>query len=190
MDSATVGSLIKDCLDLMKKLSSPQPPPSTAVRRLSKSNEMVGLSVVLEGHKDNASSQVVSKASNMIIKPPSPTSCSPTPVSPFSRRPSPPAAFLHSCYLCKRKLLPGKDIYMYKGDRGFCSVECRCRQIGMDEEGQAAATKAPSSKRDQCSLAAMKPQRPTPSPAAAAAPPPPPKARRGATGNRPNAFAY
>nr|GME05505.1 Zf-FLZ domain containing protein [Ipomoea batatas] len=77
-----------------------------------------------------------------------------------------------------------------RGDRGFCSVECRCRQIGMDEEGQAAATKAPSSKRDQCSLAAMKPQRPTPSPAAAAAPPPPPKARRGATGNRPNAFAY
>ncbi|XP_019184597.1 PREDICTED: uncharacterized protein LOC109179548 [Ipomoea nil] len=156
---------------------------------------MVGLSVVLEGYKDNAtaissSSQVVSKAS-MIIKPPSPTSCSPSPVSPsgkspFSRRGSPATGFLDCCYLCKRKLLPGKDIYMYKGDRGFCSVECRCRQIVMDEEEQAAAMKPPSSKRDHCSLAATKPQRPTPSPAA----PPPPKARRGATGNRPNAFAY
>ncbi|PIA43244.1 hypothetical protein AQUCO_02000581v1 [Aquilegia coerulea] len=25
------------------------------------------------------------------------------------------------------------DVYMYRGDQGFCSVECRCRQIYMDE---------------------------------------------------------
>nr|GMD68532.1 FCS-Like Zinc finger 15 [Ipomoea batatas] len=91
---------------------------------------MVGLSVVLEGHKDNASSQVVSKASNMIIKPPSPTSSSPTPVSPFSRRRSPPAAFLHSCYLCKRKLLPGKDIYMYKVLKLNDQIRCHFKGKG------------------------------------------------------------
>ncbi|KAK8623884.1 hypothetical protein V6N13_065246 [Hibiscus sabdariffa] len=43
-------------------------------------------------------------------------------------------AFLQQCFLCKQKLLPAQDIYMYQGDRGFCSVECRCRQILMDEE--------------------------------------------------------
>ncbi|KAG1326232.1 putative FCS-Like Zinc finger 15-like [Cocos nucifera] len=34
---------------------------------------------------------------------------------------------------------------MYRGDRAFCSVECRCKQICMDEE---------SGRRDNCSLAA------------------------------------
>ncbi|XP_050870301.1 FCS-Like Zinc finger 15 isoform X2 [Lathyrus oleraceus] len=42
--------------------------------------------------------------------------------------------FLELCFLCRKRLLPGKDIYMYKGDRAFCSVECRCKQIFMDEE--------------------------------------------------------
>ncbi|KAK8365518.1 hypothetical protein V6Z12_A02G060100 [Gossypium hirsutum] len=58
-------------------------------------------------------------------------------------------AFLEQCYLCKQKLLPAEDIYMYKGDKGFCSVECRCRQILMDEEEIL--------KKANCSLAAMKP---------------------------------
>ncbi|GMJ02070.1 hypothetical protein like AT5G49120 [Hibiscus trionum] len=58
-------------------------------------------------------------------------------------------AFLQQCFLCKRKLLPAQDIYMYQGDRGFCSVECRCRQILMDEEDII--------KKANCSLAAMKP---------------------------------
>ncbi|KAL0537998.1 hypothetical protein IC582_026992 [Cucumis melo] len=45
-----------------------------------------------------------------------------------------PSSRLHSCFLCQHKLLPGNDIYMYKGDRGFCSEECRRKQIFMDEE--------------------------------------------------------
>ncbi|GMN62384.1 hypothetical protein TIFTF001_031469 [Ficus carica] len=57
--------------------------------------------------------------------------------------------FLDQCFLCHQKLLPGKDIYMYKGDRAFCSVECRCRQIFMDEEESIL--------KDNCSLAAIKP---------------------------------
>ncbi|CAH8381360.1 unnamed protein product [Eruca vesicaria subsp. sativa] len=39
--------------------------------------------------------------------------------------------FLSLCCLCKKKLL-GKDIYMYKGDRGFCSKECRSVTIMED----------------------------------------------------------
>ncbi|KAG6472238.1 FCS-Like Zinc finger 15-like [Zingiber officinale] len=53
--------------------------------------------------------------------------------------------FLENCYMCQEKLQQGKDIYMYKGDRAFCSEECRRRQIFMDEE---------SVRRDQCSISA------------------------------------
>nr|CAD1817074.1 unnamed protein product [Ananas comosus var. bracteatus] len=46
----------------------------------------------------------------------------------------PHTPFLEHCFLCNKKLSHGQDIYMYRGDRAFCSVECRCRQIYMDEE--------------------------------------------------------
>ncbi|KAF9689835.1 hypothetical protein SADUNF_Sadunf01G0133800 [Salix dunnii] len=41
--------------------------------------------------------------------------------------------YLMSCNLCNKMLSPDKDIYMYRGDQGFCSVECRNRQIVLDE---------------------------------------------------------
>ncbi|KAL1216261.1 FCS-Like Zinc finger 5 [Cardamine amara subsp. amara] len=41
--------------------------------------------------------------------------------------------FLRCCSLCKRLLVPGRDIYMYRGDRAFCSLECRQQQITVDE---------------------------------------------------------
>ncbi|KAK4788801.1 hypothetical protein SAY86_020120 [Trapa natans] len=41
--------------------------------------------------------------------------------------------FLRSCSLCKRRLVPGCDIYMYRGDSAFCSLECRQQQINQDE---------------------------------------------------------
>ncbi|KAL8118839.1 hypothetical protein AgCh_016363 [Apium graveolens] len=40
---------------------------------------------------------------------------------------------IKSCWLCKKKLRADKDVYMYKGDQGFCSVECRDRQIYLDD---------------------------------------------------------
>ncbi|KFK41932.1 hypothetical protein AALP_AA2G190500 [Arabis alpina] len=43
-----------------------------------------------------------------------------------------PTEFLSSCCLCNKRL-QGKDIYMYKGEMGFCSAECRSVQI-MNEE--------------------------------------------------------
>lgn len=109
------------------------PPPSTAASASAASTsaavaaaicEMVGLSVILEDHKDLPhenirSPKIISKGS--MIKPPSNPSSPTTPSSPgdFSRRKSPSnfsysCGFLEYCFLCKQKLKPGKDIYMYK----------------------------------------------------------------------------
>ncbi|GLJ13599.1 hypothetical protein SUGI_0216090 [Cryptomeria japonica] len=44
-----------------------------------------------------------------------------------------PAGFLYACYLCRNKLSHQKDIYMYRGDKAFCSEECRYQQIASDE---------------------------------------------------------
>ncbi|KAF5203247.1 Fcs-like zinc finger [Thalictrum thalictroides] len=41
--------------------------------------------------------------------------------------------FLSFCYNCKKKLGEGKDIYMYRGEKAFCSRECRYQEILFDE---------------------------------------------------------
>ncbi|PON61612.1 Zf-FLZ domain containing protein [Parasponia andersonii] len=41
--------------------------------------------------------------------------------------------FLRACFLCKRRLVPSRDIYMYRGDSAFCSLECRQQQMNQDE---------------------------------------------------------
>ncbi|XP_010053559.1 FCS-Like Zinc finger 2 [Eucalyptus grandis] len=41
--------------------------------------------------------------------------------------------FLDSCSLCKKPLMSNRDIFMYRGDTPFCSVDCRQEQIEMDE---------------------------------------------------------
>lgn len=52
--------------------------------------------------------------------------------------------FLRSCFLCKRRLVPGRDIYMYRGDTAFCSHECRQQQMNLDE------------RKEKCSFASKK----------------------------------
>nr|GMC54598.1 FCS-Like Zinc finger 6-like [Ipomoea batatas] len=52
------------------------------------------------------------------------------------------AHFLRACSLCKRRLIPGRDIYM--GDSAFCSLECRQQQMTQDE------------RKEKCSLVASK----------------------------------
>eukprot|EP00253_Pinus_taeda_P023538 PITA_23538 len=54
--------------------------------------------------------------------------------------------FLSACYLCKCQLNHGKDIYMYRGDKAFCSVECRYQQILMDERMETFPASPPSSR--------------------------------------------
>ncbi|XP_039120251.1 FCS-Like Zinc finger 13-like [Dioscorea cayenensis subsp. rotundata] len=49
-------------------------------------------------------------------------------------KPFPPSPeFLSRCYLC-RKRLHGKDIFMYRGEMGFCSEDCRWEQMMMNDE--------------------------------------------------------
>ncbi|XP_068638364.1 FCS-Like Zinc finger 14-like [Aristolochia californica] len=49
--------------------------------------------------------------------------------------------FLSSCHLCRKKL-HGLDIFMYRGDKAFCSVECRCQQILSDELKEKCGSEA------------------------------------------------
>uniref|UniRef100_A0A5B7BQA3 FLZ-type domain-containing protein n=1 Tax=Davidia involucrata TaxID=16924 RepID=A0A5B7BQA3_DAVIN len=53
----------------------------------------------------------------------------------------PTSDFLSSCHLCRKKL-DGKDIYMYRGEKAFCSTECRYRQIVMDERKEQRSSEA------------------------------------------------
>lgn len=52
--------------------------------------------------------------------------------------------FLSFCYSCKKKL-EGEDIYMYRGEKAFCSWNCRSEEILIEEEmeknnGEAGAS--------------------------------------------------
>ncbi|WOK94348.1 hypothetical protein Cni_G03050 [Canna indica] len=54
------------------------------------------------------------------------------------------APFLMACGLCKRRLGPGRDTFMYRGDTAFCSLECRQQHINQVEL------------KEKCSLTSMK----------------------------------
>ncbi|CAI9755647.1 unnamed protein product [Fraxinus pennsylvanica] len=45
----------------------------------------------------------------------------------------PSSDFLKFCYSCKKKL-EGEDVYMYRGEKAFCSWSCRSQVILIDEE--------------------------------------------------------
>ncbi|XP_062217444.1 FCS-Like Zinc finger 5-like isoform X2 [Phragmites australis] len=111
---------------------------------------MAGLSVLLETthHKNHPGKpQIISKATLLLH-------------SPRQQQVSPPPAvsssFLQRCSLCHKELAEGRDIYMYRGDRAFCSVECRCRQIFIDEDagngGGALARQQAIRRRRLCVL--------------------------------------
>lgn len=61
------------------------------------------------------------------------------------------AHFLRACSLCKRRLIPGRDIYMYRGDSAFCSLECRQQQMNQDERKEKCSLVA--SKKDSTTMA-------------------------------------
>ncbi|KAG2313928.1 hypothetical protein Bca4012_064559 [Brassica carinata] len=60
-----------------------------------------------------------------------------------SNRPNPNISelcFLKTCHLCMKQLHQDKDVYMYRGDLGFCSKECRESQILIDEKKELEAS--------------------------------------------------
>ncbi|WOH16062.1 hypothetical protein DCAR_0935611 [Daucus carota subsp. sativus] len=50
----------------------------------------------------------------------------------------PSESFLSFCYSCEKKLGQGKDIYMYRGEKAFCSNECRYKEIISDEGNETS----------------------------------------------------
>lgn len=44
-----------------------------------------------------------------------------------------PDNFLSSCHTCKKSIEQNADIYIYRGEKAFCSNECRFEQILRDE---------------------------------------------------------
>lgn len=59
--------------------------------------------------------------------------CAASPFSACCSLEYPTRDFLSVCFFCKCNLSHGKDVYMYKGDKAFCSSECRYQQIVVDE---------------------------------------------------------
>ncbi|KAD6120022.1 hypothetical protein R6Q59_026141 [Mikania micrantha] len=46
---------------------------------------------------------------------------------------SPPLeSFVSFCQTCKKNLNEGSDIFMYRGEKAFCSEECRCHEMVLD----------------------------------------------------------
>ncbi|KAJ0487885.1 putative Zf-FLZ domain, FCS-Like Zinc finger/14 [Helianthus annuus] len=62
--------------------------------------------------------------------------------------------FLSCCHECNKRL-DGRDVYMYRGERPFCSIECRARAIWMEQQQEeerrscgSQAAPSPSSSSD------------------------------------------
>ncbi|CAN4105971.1 unnamed protein product [Withania somnifera] len=88
---------------------------------------MKGLSVVVESEKDvgpSSFSRIVNKTS--------------VPLKPFFAsivaEKKTTCGLLEFCLFCKEKLSPNQNIYLYMGDRPFCSAECRSKKIVVDEK--------------------------------------------------------
>ncbi|XP_076931287.1 FCS-Like Zinc finger 8-like [Bidens hawaiensis] len=41
-------------------------------------------------------------------------------------------SFVRFCQTCKKSLGDGDDIFMYRGEKAFCSEECRCQEMFLD----------------------------------------------------------
>lgn len=58
--------------------------------------------------------------------------CVVPPVNP----PQEPQSFFSHCFTCKKNLEQKNDIYIYKGEKGFCSQECRYQEMVSDGLGE------------------------------------------------------
>jgi len=55
---------------------------------------------------------------------------SPPPLGPMETRKT--DHFLSHCYTCNKNLDHKQDIYIYRGEKGFCSSECRSQEMLLD----------------------------------------------------------
>ncbi|KAK4747267.1 hypothetical protein SAY87_026304 [Trapa incisa] len=54
------------------------------------------------------------------------------------------SSFLSFCYTCKKSLQQSKDIYIYRGEKSFCSQGCRHHEMEMDGVKDLRARKTPN----------------------------------------------
>ncbi|XP_062025641.1 FCS-Like Zinc finger 17-like [Rosa rugosa] len=74
------------------------------------------------------------KSSNIVVKPALRLRIKPAVTDGYSSlRDQQHSCFLKACHLCNKGLSLDKEVYMYRGDIGFCSIVCRDRQIAFDE---------------------------------------------------------
>ncbi|WOK94399.1 hypothetical protein Cni_G03101 [Canna indica] len=101
-----------------------------SMKRATEAGAAEGLRILID-HNDH-------QGANIVINKPTMKACTQLIISqscllPKGGMPVPALDFLKRCCLCKKELKPCKDVFMYRGDQGFCSKECRYRQIMMDE---------------------------------------------------------
>ncbi|KAM5579666.1 FCS-Like Zinc finger 17 [Rosa sericea] len=81
------------------------------------------------------------KKSNIVVKPALRLRIKPAVTDGDSSRPDQQhSCFLKACHLCNKGLSLDKEVYMYRGDIGFCSIVCRDRQIVLDEMRELEAS--------------------------------------------------
>ncbi|PUZ51735.1 hypothetical protein GQ55_6G212700 [Panicum hallii var. hallii] len=107
---------------------------------------VVGLQILVHHHHHHSHGRHAHAAASIVLKQmvrPRSTAA--------SRHAGVPCSFLKACSLCRRDLSPSKDVYMYRGDQGFCSEECRSEQILVDEarERQTAVGSKERQRRGQ-----------------------------------------
>ncbi|CAO2169273.1 unnamed protein product [Urochloa humidicola] len=117
-------------------------------RRAARERErlVVGLQILVNHHHHSHGRHA--QAANIVVK----QMVRPrTAAAAASRHGGVSCSFLKACSLCRRDLSPSKDVYMYRGDQGFCSEECRWEQILVDEarERQAAVVSKERQRRGQ-----------------------------------------
>ncbi|XP_030486749.2 FCS-Like Zinc finger 17 [Cannabis sativa] len=119
-----------------------------------KLSNAVGLRILVQ--ISSSSSQQTSQESNYVIVKSSLRLSNQTPPPPPPKNLILDSCFLKTCHLCNKGLSLDKEVYMYRGDQGFCSIECRDRQIYLDDikELEASTKKIVSSYRSNNSCTA------------------------------------
>ncbi|CAL1376291.1 unnamed protein product [Linum trigynum] len=86
-------------------------------------------------HDQHHTNHVITKSLTALLPPSLPSSSSSSSSSPDDDGHL--VLLLQSCHFCSTRLSPKKDVYMYKGDQGFCSRQCRDKQVKLDEINEA-----------------------------------------------------
>lgn len=138
-----------NCAEARRNQSSKRGPSDRAsTGSCGKCSPPKTVSSVVGEDEDNNEAAPVADAGNGDVMDilPEPVFSTASPVANYHWSDTLAVDFLNRCCLCRRRLLLGKDIFMYRGDQAFCSMECRYKQIVVDERKErrpVAGTRVP-----------------------------------------------